>query len=539
MVDQSIEETVEPKVVKDRVYSYDEIPYPSHPFEASHPDHLYTMARLFRLEPTLPENSAILELGCASGGNIIPLAVQFPNARVVGVDLSSKQIADGQATIDKLNLQNIKLVAQDFKGVDDTFGKFDYILCHGVFSWVPPEAQQRILEICRERLTPNGVAYISYNAYPGWFMRGMIREMMLHHIKHVPDPKGKIVQARAFLSFLVASTEDQDTPYSKILKQELDLLTKHPDSYLFHEHLEENNRPMFFYQFMELAARQNLQFLGETSLASMITSNLPAKTAEALTKLTTDVHHRSQYTDFVTNRMFRQTLLCHKGVKVDRHIDQQRLEGGYFSGSFRMVDPNQGQNLSPEIEVGFKCTNGRNIQTRNPALKALVFVLADAWPGSLSLAEICSRVEKRLSELVVVGERTDYPVATLASINLMQMYVRGDIEFRFLPDRFTTLLSEKPCVSPLTRLQAKSTATLTTQRHGMLNADPLMRIVIQVLDGTKTRDDLVQYIADLVASGKLSINVQSGAPVDMRAVHAAAVDKIFEQLRRTALLTRE
>ncbi|MGN6134381.1 MAG: methyltransferase regulatory domain-containing protein, partial [Aureliella sp.] len=461
MAELQVDERTEQQT-EESVYSYDAIPYPSHPFEATHPDHIYTMARLFQVEAPLPDKASILELGCASGGNIIPLAVQLPDARIVGVDLSGKQIADGQATIDRLGLKNIRLIAQDFQGVDDSFGQFDYILCHGVFSWVPPSAQQRILQICRERLSPNGVAYVSYNAYPGWFMRGMIREMMLHHIKHVPDPKGKIAQARAFLAFLVASTEDQDTPYAKILKGELDLLAKHPDAYLFHEHLEENNRPVFFYEFMEMAKEQNLQFLGESSLSSMITSNLPPKTAEALTKLTSDVYHRSQYTDFVTNRMFRQTLLCHKEVKVNRHIDQNRLAGGHYGASFRLDDNAQGQNLMPDVEIAFKCSNGRQIKTKNSALKALVFALADAWPRSLTLAEICAEVEKRLSGVVVVGNREQYSIAPLAAANLLQLYVRGDIEFRFPPDRFTTELSERPMVSPLTRLQAKSTPTLTT-----------------------------------------------------------------------------
>ena len=104
--------TIEP-LLKQTASSYDEIPYPSHPFEATHPDHLYTMARLFCLKPTLPDNASILELGCASGGNIIPLAVQMPNARIVGVDFSSKQIAEGQTTVDNLGLKNIRLIAAE------------------------------------------------------------------------------------------------------------------------------------------------------------------------------------------------------------------------------------------------------------------------------------------------------------------------------------------------------------------------------------------------------------------------------------------
>ena len=100
---------------------------------------------------------------------------------------------------------------------------------------------------------------------------------MLHHVSHIVNPVAKIKQARALLAFIVESTSGQSTPYAEILKAEIDLLAKHPDSYLFHEHLEENNRPLFFYQFMELATAHDLQFLGESNLANMITSNLPPK----------------------------------------------------------------------------------------------------------------------------------------------------------------------------------------------------------------------------------------------------------------------
>ena len=151
--------------LSEKNYSYDDVPYPSHPYEATHPDHIYSLARLFKFEAAFPDNATILELGCASGGNLIPVAVQIPTAKFVGVDLSTKQIDEGKATIAKLGLKNIQLLAQNFENIDSSFGQFDYILCHGVFSWVPPSAQHKIFEVCRDRLTPNGIAYISYNAW--------------------------------------------------------------------------------------------------------------------------------------------------------------------------------------------------------------------------------------------------------------------------------------------------------------------------------------------------------------------------------------
>ena len=521
-----------------RTYSYDALPYPSHPYEASHPDHLYTIAKLFRLEPKLPDDASILELGCASGGNIIPLAVQMPKARLVGVDLSGRQIAEGQATIDALKLPNIRLVARDFRAIDESYGSFDYIICHGVFSWVPHEAQQKIFEICRDRLSPNGVAYISYNCNPGWYMRGMIRQMMLHHTKHISDPINKVKQARALLAFIVESTDGQTTPYAVFLKNELEMLSKHTDNYLYHEHLEENNHPMFFYEFMEMAQAKNLQFLSESSLASMVTSNLPPKAAESLTKLTNDLYHRSQYTDFVTNRLFRQSLICHRDVKVHRHLDENRLPGMYFAGNIRPDDPAQGQDVSPTVEVSFKCANGRGIKTANAALKALMFALGDAWPNSLTLAEICQSVEKRLSESIVVGAKEQISIANVSASHILQMMVRGDIDFRYLPDRYAHSINDRPIVTSLARLQSRQSGNITTQRHNMLNADPLTRIVIQVLDGSRTRADLVKFMSDLAAQGKISVNVQGKAPDDMTMIHAAAIDKVLEQLRRSAVLVQ-
>jgi methyltransferase-like protein/ubiquinone/menaquinone biosynthesis C-methylase UbiE len=519
------------------VNTYDEVPYPSHAFAASHPDLLYTLAQLFKLPAALPDNASILELGCAGGGNVIPLALQMPNARVVGVDLSARQIAEGQEKIKALGLKNIKLLAQDFQSIDQSFGEFDYILCHGVFSWVPEAAQHRILDICNERLTQNGVAYISYNAYPGWFMRGMIRQMMLHHVAKIPDPLVKIAQARAFLAFMVASTEGQQTPYAAIMKSELDLLATQPDSYLFHDHLEENNRPLFFYQFMELAHARKLQFMSESHLPSMITGNLPAKAAEALTKLTSDIHHRSQYTDFVTNRTFRQTLLCRSGVVLDRNLDPARFESAFFAGTYRLKDPAQMNDMNPETDVAFETANKQTLTTRGVGFKALLYTLMEAWPKALSIPEIIARVEAKLAVVAATSGPVPMPPPRELAAHLLQMATRGDIETRLMPHRFTNVLSERPQVSALTRLECKSNPMVTSQKHSMVRLDDLTRLVASHLDGEKTKENLVALLEKLVAEGMLNVKGPSDRPTDMRQVHTATIDKMLEQLRLNALLT--
>ena len=516
-------------------YSYDEVPYPSHPFEATHPDNIYTLAKLFKLDVTVPDNASILELGCASGGNIIPMAVQLPNARIVGIDLSQKQIDDGNRTVDSLGLKNIQLVAGDFNSLDASFGKFDYILCHGVFSWVPPHAQERIFEIFRDFLTPNGIAYVSYNAFPGWFMRGMIRQMMLYHTSGVASRSERPQQARALLSFLVDSTEGQETPFAKFLKSELDMLAKQSDSYLLHEHLEDNNHPMFFYEFVKLLGKFDLQFVSESSLASMVTSNLPPKAAEALTKLTSDLYQRSQYTDFVTNRMFRQSLLTHNDAKPNRHVDPSSIVAGRFSGVFRLNDAAQANNLDNETEVTFVCSNGRQMQTKNLVLKALLYTMMDHSPSTLSQQELYEGIHKRIANLLTIGEREEASIRHLISHNMLEMLVRGDIEMRFLPDRFLRDVPECPKVSKLAMHQAKS-GLVTNLRHGILNLDAFTQAIISAFDGTRNREQLISHLEDMVKRGAVNVSVNGQAPGDMRLVYAAAIDRISELLKRNALL---
>ena len=135
------------------------------------------------MTPPKIETSRVLELGCASGGNLIPHAVNYPKGQYVGVDLSKTQIDSGLEQVKSLGLKNIELKCCSITDIDESFGKFDYIICHGVISWVPDFVRDKIFEISSKNLSKNGIAYISYNTLPGWNMVRSIRDMMLYHAK--------------------------------------------------------------------------------------------------------------------------------------------------------------------------------------------------------------------------------------------------------------------------------------------------------------------------------------------------------------------
>jgi tRNA G46 methylase TrmB len=102
--------------------SYDEVPYAENCFHYTHPDHLAAIGTVFGMTVAPPDGCRLLELGCAQGGNIIPMALEHPEARFVGIDLSSRQIAEGRSVVERLGLQNLDLRAMSIMDVTPTLG---------------------------------------------------------------------------------------------------------------------------------------------------------------------------------------------------------------------------------------------------------------------------------------------------------------------------------------------------------------------------------------------------------------------------------
>src|SRR3954468_22436360 len=242
--------------------SYDELPYLDLTVADTSPDRLAAMAKLHGMSPPGLRRCRVLELGGASGAHLFPLAVAMPEAEFVGIDLSTRQIESARAAVAILGLDNLAFHAMSLLDVGEDFGTFDYIVCHGVFSWVPAPARDKILDIFARHLSPDGVAYLSYNTYPGWHFRGMIREMLKYHSDAFADPQARVGQARAFLDFLTRSVPSSEGTYARVLKEEQTMLETTRDTYVFHEHLEDHNHPVYFHELVAHAAGHGLAYLG-------------------------------------------------------------------------------------------------------------------------------------------------------------------------------------------------------------------------------------------------------------------------------------
>ena len=206
--------------------SYDAVPYRRQSYACTHPDRLASLAILLGLTPAPVDRCRVLEIGCASGDNLIPMAQTLPESQFVGIDLSERQIAVGQADIRALGLPNITLRQLDLLDVNAAqFGQFDYIIAHGVYSWVPPAVRDKLLAICQDHLAPSGIAYISYNVYPGWHFVEAVRHMMLYRTRGEAEPQRRAAQARSMLDFAVGASRSQNALYSAFLKWHRSLST--------------------------------------------------------------------------------------------------------------------------------------------------------------------------------------------------------------------------------------------------------------------------------------------------------------------------
>ena len=513
---------------------YDGVPYPGHPYPQSYPDRLATLGRLFGLTPANVEHCRVLEIGCGDGGNLIPLAYALPGSTFVGFDLAATAVAKGQETIAALGLKNITLRQLDLRDVTRELGEFDYISAHGVYSWVPPELRQRILAICKALLAGNGIAYISYNAYPGGHVRDMMSEMMKFHTRGCPDAGVKIKQARSLTKF-IADANPGGGHLGAFLHQELERIEESDDSVLYHDDLSEFRSPFYFHQFIEDAARHGLQFLAEADFHEMQDSIFPPEATARLAQLDGDILLKEQYRDFLKCRRFRQTLLVHREVSIHRTPRADAIPGFHIASKARLASPKL--DLAPEVLVEFQAPRGGVAQTDHPLTKAALGHLATMWPAAVSFPDLCAAARKWIGE--ERGEASAEELGEFSSI-LLQLYANGIVQCHVHAPEFTMEVSERPVASPLARWQVRDSHIVTALNFASVKLeDTLSRRFLTLLDGTRDRAAIKRDLAQGIRTGVATLPPSEGKTPDPEAVVAMMEERFegnLEQFARFPLL---
>ena len=336
--------------------AYDEVPYPGHPFAQTHPDRLATVATLFGLRPAAPDACRLLELGCGDGGNLVPMAYALPGSAFCGVDLSATAVERARELSAALGLTNVDLQVADVTALPE-LGEFDYVVAHGVYSWIAPPARDALLAACRERLAPGGVAYVSYDVLPGGYMREVTRQMLRWHLRDVHDPAERIAGARSLLEAVSEAGQPQ-----------AEWALAQSDASLFHDELAEHHEAVLFTDFVAHAERHGLRFVAEADVFEMQATSLPPGLAE-------DTISREQYLDFFKGRMFRQTLLCHEEAEPREPV--ATVVRGMLAAS--PVQP-QGDPGAPG-RVEFRGPLGATLTTDHEPTKRALAQLGDGVAG--------------------------------------------------------------------------------------------------------------------------------------------------------------
>src|SRR5574340_1116578 len=452
----------------DTLPTYDELPYDSLPLPETQPDFLAAVAQLHGFEAPDPSRARILELGCAQGGNLIPLAWRWPDSKCVGVELSRVQAEAGATFIRRLGLANVRILHGDLAALPADLGEFDYIIAHGVFSWVPPAVQQALFEVCRRHLSANGLAYISFNVAAGWEKLQPLRQALLERTApNLPAPE----RHRQALTVLQALRAEWTDP--ALLKEIAYLETAAP-SYLFHEYLADFNAPMRFADFTAQLEAHGLRYVGEAGPRSAVVELEDAwgLAPEGMAGRWLDAEAAL---DAALATRFRRAL-----------VSRDDAGSAQPPGADRLVSLAFYADLASDEEIDLE--NATEQRFVNPAGNTFPIALSATYPGSLAYSDLLASARQVMAEFGVAAN-VDGPVFREA---LFRLVVSHGVMPTVAAAALSSVPGEHPRAHALARLQATSPGWVVSgARHVAMDLDAAGRALLAMLDGSRTIEDLV------------------------------------------------
>ncbi len=438
------------------LYSQRRYPALSHP--ETHPGVIAAAARCGGVTaPALPESCKLLEVGCASGHNLLPLAARFPESTFVGIDFSDTAIRRARGHAEALGLDNITFEHADLHEWRPASEDFDYLIAHGMLSWVADATKVALLELVQGSLAPDGIACIGYNTLPGWSLRQEAAAM----VKALPDLGGDLDTT---LATLAEAASHGGTPYTAHLAAIYeDMRRKGPDILPFDE-LGPVCDPLHFGQVIQWTGQHGLRYLGESTLSGNLPPEIAPEALEKLQPLAGDPVRFQQTVDLLSGRTHRTSLFCRSGLSLDTKTTSSVTL--HFAARL-LVRP------LPE-----KAVHGEIIEHFHAALNA-------AWPSSQAVAGLMEQCARRL------GPRWDPARGAKTVADWLYQAARlGWVELRTDPIETATRPSSRPTLSPLNLRHARDREALVDGFHRSCGFPDRHWRVVGALDGGHTIDDL-------------------------------------------------
>jgi len=484
--------------------SYDALPYEAVPIPETHPDHLAALAGLAGHAAPDPAAARILELGCAEGGNLIPIAFYWPGTRCTGLELSRSQAAAGQELAQAAGLDNCRILHADLAAPPEGFGEFDYIVAHGVYSWVPEAVRESLIALCARHLAPQGIAYVSFNVMPGWSSRLALRESLLRATAGAAGPRARAAAAQQALADLARRFGETPLAAHPDLEAEIGFLLRASPSYLFHEYLDETNEPETFAAFRERAGRHGLRCLCDAG---------PGTCARAWGRDHDDGMDEDGF-DARTGNRFRRALLVRASAPPTGPVEPACCAD---------VRSDEELDLAAVVPQYFVNRRGTRATVALPRTKAALMALAMVYPDSLSRPELDQAADQILGHFGVEPTPADDAFEREWRRMLACQFAWPVATARHF-DRTETAT---PRLHRLACLQAARGLPLAGVRHLALDPDPEALALARFLDGTRNAAALVAAMRPVL--------LESGAAAEEAAV-ATAIEDMLALFARHGLL---
>ena len=476
---------------------HDRVDYPGGAWEHSHPDRIAANARMLGLTPAPVERCRVLELGCGAGGNLVPMACGLPDARFVGIELAARPVDIGRNLAAALGLSNIELRQCDILDLSADLGEFDYIVAHGVYSWVPAPVRDALMSVFARHLAPNGVAYLNFNALPGGHLRHLSRDLMQFRLSVFDDPEAHGEDAVRFVR-QVAGAQPEGSPYRRVLEDELGRIERNPLGVLFHDDLVPAHRAFHFRSVVEHGARHGLQYLCEARPADVHPGRYPASIQSALRRFGGGRIAREQCFDFLVCQMYRCSLFCREGVALARVRDLDGMRGLRAASTLR--PDTSSADLTDGIAQTYFAPDGAGVRLDDSAAKAALEVLAEGWPASVDIDALLRAARRRAGR---TGRATQLERREFAEF-LATHHALGSVDLHTWEPPLAAGIGKRPAASALSRIEIELGARVTSLRHRQVEIDdPIAAAVLARLDGTRDLAALHQDVSRAFPTGIL------------------------------------
>lgn len=466
-------------VQPETAFAYDAVAYPTPILPLPTPNRLAAAGLLHGWRAPDPSTASVLEIGCGDGFNLIGVAAVAPASRCVGFDLSGEAIARGQALGTQAGLQNVELHQGDIMDYPRSGPKFDYIVCHGVYSWIPQPVRPALLELIGARLAPRGLAYVSFDTLPAASPKAAINAFLLRQLEGMEGVEARVTGAARLLT-LLARNQRPESRLKGQLDQLLNDLGSFDPGYFYHDWLAEYYAPVSLDAFGAEAAASGLRRVGDAAMYDMFTGDLDDEARAMVEACGDDIPRRSALLHMLRgSHVFRREMLVRADAPppaVD-WADAVRSLSFVYLGTREELPEGDGR-------IATRYSDGPEgfVVAREPALVATMDALLQHSPNELTFEQL----------LTITGLESEALANLLRGIATLTV-----IDAHATAQNFVTEPGDYPRAGQLVRAMMAAGSQAITLRHSKFVAShDATRVLLALCNGARSRDELVQVMSE-------------------------------------------